>query len=132
MVPDVNTYAPHVQAVFGQYPTDDRRHIPFTLADQGQRGREPLLIALEHLLRLPDSRLSVSEVLDLLDVPAVRHRLQLTEADLPVLQRWIRGAGVRWGLDQQRRAARGLPAGLKPTAGASACGACCWAMSAGM
>lgn len=113
MVPDVNTYAPHVQAVFGQYPTDDRRHIPFTLADQGQRGREPLLIALEHLLRLPDSRLSVSEVLDLLDVPAVRHRLQLTEADLPVLQRWIRGAGVRWGLDQQRRAARGLPAGLE-------------------
>lgn len=113
MVPDVNTYAPHVQAVFGQYPTDDPRHIPFTLADQGQRGREPLLIALEHLLGLPDSRLPVSEVLDLLDVPAVRERFGLTEADLPTLRRWIEGAGIRWGLDELRRQQQGLPAGLE-------------------
>ena len=112
MVPDVDTYAPHVQAVFGQYDRNDPRHIPFTLADQGQRGQQPLLIALEHLLRLPDSRLPVSEVLDLLDVPALRTRFALNEADLPTLRRWIEGAGIRWGLDQQRREARGLPAGL--------------------
>jgi exodeoxyribonuclease V gamma subunit len=115
MVPDVNTYAPHVQAVFGQYPADDPRHIPFTLSDQGQRGREPLLIALEHLLGLPDSRLPVSEVLDLLDVPALRGRFGLAEADLPTLRRWIEGAGIRWGLDQQRREQQGLPAGLDST-----------------
>ena len=113
MVPDVDTYAPHVQAVFGQYDRHDPRHIPFTLADQGQRGQQPLLIALEHLLRLPDSRLPVSEVLDLLDVPALRKRFALAEADLPTLRRWIEGAGIRWGLDQQRREARGLPAGLE-------------------
>tara|TARA_R110000822_G_scaffold78578_7_gene188179 strand:- start:13865 stop:17374 length:3510 start_codon:yes stop_codon:yes gene_type:complete len=113
MVPDVNTYAPHIQAVFGQYASDDPRHIPFTLADQGQRGQEPLLIALEHLLRLPDSRLPVSEVLDLLDVPALRGRFGLTEQDLPTLRRWIEGAGVRWGLDQQRRSQLGMPDGLE-------------------
>ena len=113
MVPDVNLYAPHIQAVFGQHSGDDPRAIPFTLADQGQRGQEPLLIALEHLLRLPDSRLPVSEVLDLLDVPALRSRFGLSEADLPTLQRWIEGAGIRWGLDQQRRAALGLPDGLE-------------------
>ncbi|WP_339649679.1 exodeoxyribonuclease V subunit gamma [Halopseudomonas pelagia] len=113
MVPDVNTYAPHVQAVFGQYGADDPRHIPYTLADQGQRGQEPLLIALEHLLRLPDSRLPVSEVLDLLDVPALRSRFGLGEADLPTLRRWIEGAGIRWGLDQQRRSQLGMPEGLE-------------------
>ena len=113
MVPDVDSYAPHVQAVFGQYASDDPRHIPFTLADQGQRGQQPILIALEHLLRLPDSRLPVSEVLDLLDVPALRKRFALNEADLPTLRRWIEGAGIRWGLDQQRRRARGMPTGLE-------------------
>jgi len=113
MVPDVNTYAPHIQAVFGQYSADDPRAIPYTLADQGQRGQEPLLIALEHLLRLPDSRLPVSEVFDLLDVPALRNRFELDELELPTLHRWIEGAGVRWGLDQQRREALGLPAGLE-------------------
>ncbi|PSJ48293.1 exodeoxyribonuclease V subunit gamma [Zobellella taiwanensis] len=110
MVPDINLYAPHIQAVFGQYGRDDDRFIPFTLADQGSRGREPLLIALEHLLCLPESRLPVSEVLDLLDVAALRRRFGIEEADLPVLHRWIEGAGIRWGLDARRRAALGLPA----------------------
>ncbi|MCL7461675.1 exodeoxyribonuclease V subunit gamma [Pseudomonas sp. NW5] len=113
MVPDVNTYAPHIQAVFGQYAQEDWRYIPFTLSDQGQRGCEPLLIALEHLLKLPESRLSVSEVLDLLDVPALRARFGIDERELPTLQRWIEGAGIRWGLDAERRAALGLPGDLE-------------------
>lgn len=113
MVPDVNAYAPHIQAVFGQYAQDDPRFIPFTLADQGQRGCEPLLIAVEHLLKLPEGRLTVSEVLDLLDVPALRARFAIDESELPTLHRWIEGAGVRWGLDAERRAALGLPEGLE-------------------
>ncbi|HDZ57898.1 MAG TPA: exodeoxyribonuclease V subunit gamma [Pseudomonas xinjiangensis] len=112
MVPDVNAYAPHIQAVFSQYGLEDERFIPYTLADQGQRGIEPLLIALEHLLKLPDSRLPVSEVLDLLDVPALRQRFGISETDLPTLRRWIAGAGIRWGLDAAHRAEQGLPAGL--------------------
>ncbi|MCM2318006.1 MAG: exodeoxyribonuclease V subunit gamma [Pseudomonas sp.] len=113
MVPDVNAYAPHIQAVFGQYAQDDARYIPFTLADQGQRGCEPLLIAVEHLLKLPEGRLTVSEVLDLLDVPALRARFKIDESELPTLHRWIEGAGIRWGLDAERRAALGLPDGLE-------------------
>jgi len=108
MVPDINRYAPHIQAVFGQFAQDDPRYIPFTLADQGQRGREPLLIALEHLLKLPEGRLTVSDVLDLLDVPALRARFGIEQSDLPTLHRWIEGAGIRWGLDGERRAAFGL------------------------
>ncbi len=113
MVPDVNAYAPHIQAVFGQYAQDDPRFIPFTLADQGQRGCEPLLIAVEHLLKLPEGRLTVGEVLDLLDVPALRARFGIDEGELPTLHRWIEGAGIRWGLDAERRAALGLPQGLE-------------------
>ncbi|SEI39557.1 DNA helicase/exodeoxyribonuclease V, gamma subunit [Azotobacter beijerinckii] len=113
MVPDVNAYAPHIQAVFGQYAQDDDRYIPFTLADQGQRGCDPLPIAVEHLLKLPEGRLTVSEVLDLLDVPALRARFAIDESELPTLHRWIEGAGIRWGLDAERRAALGLPEGLE-------------------
>lgn len=113
MLPDVNSYAPYIQAVFGQYGRDDPRWIPFTLADQGQRGQDPLLIAIEQLLQLPQARLGVSEVLDLLDVPALRARFAIDEASLPTLRRWIEGAGIRWGLDARRRAALGLPEGLE-------------------
>ncbi|MFJ4112885.1 exodeoxyribonuclease V subunit gamma [Pseudomonas sp. NPDC089758] len=113
MLPAIDTYAPHIRAVFGQLQRNDPRYIPFTLTDQGQRGRDPLLIALEHLLKLPDSRFAVSEVLDLLDVPAVRARFGIRESDLPTLHRWIEGAGIRWGLNAEQRAALGLPEGLE-------------------
>lgn len=113
MVPDVNVYAPHIEAVFGQYQREDDRYIPFTLADQGSRGTDPLLIALEQLLRLPDNRQTVSEILDLLEVPALRDRFGIDEHDVPTLHRWIEGAGVRWGLDAQRRSALGLPADME-------------------
>ncbi|MBK3463835.1 exodeoxyribonuclease V subunit gamma [Pseudomonas sp. MF6776] len=109
MVPDVDSYAPHIRAVFGQLDRYDPRFIPFTLADQGQRGRDPLLIAVEHLLKLPDSRFPVSEILDLLDVPALRARFGVEERDLPTLHRWIEGAGVRWGMNAEQRAGLGLP-----------------------
>ena len=109
MVPDIDSYAPHIRAVFGQLDRNDPRFIPFTLADQGQRGRDPLLIAVEHLLKLPDSRFPVSEILDLLDVPALRARFGVQERDLPTLHRWIEGAGVRWGMNAEQRAGLGLP-----------------------
>ncbi len=113
MVPDINAYAPHIEAVFGQVPRHDPRYLPFTLADQGQRGRQPLLIALEHLLKLPHSRFAVSDILDLLDVPALRARFGIREADVPILQRWIDGAGVRWGLNAKQRESLDMPAGLE-------------------
>lgn len=113
MVPDIDSYAPHIRAVFGQLDRDDRRFIPFTLADQGQRGRDPLLIAVEHLLKIPDSRFPVSEILDLLDVPALRARFGIDERDLPTLHRWIEGAGVRWGLNATQREGLGLPEHLE-------------------
>ncbi len=113
MVPDIDQYAPPIQAVFGQVPPDDPRFIPYTLSDQGSRHRLPLLIALETLLRLPELRLSVSELLDLIDVPALRKRFGIAEDDLPTLRRWIEGAGIRWGLHGQQRESLDLPAGME-------------------
>ncbi|NVL47734.1 exodeoxyribonuclease V subunit gamma, partial [Pseudomonas syringae pv. actinidiae] len=88
--------------------------------------REPLLIAVEHLLKLPDSRFPVSEILDLLDVPALRARFRIQERDLPTLHRWIEGAGIRWGLNAQQRAAWVCRMRWNRTAGTSVCAACCW------
>ncbi|MBK5931540.1 exodeoxyribonuclease V subunit gamma [Halochromatium salexigens] len=113
MVPDIATYAPHIEAVFGRLARDDPRFIPFHIADQGERQRNPLLIGLETLLNLPQARLSTSDVLDLLDIPALRARFGLQESDLPRLRQWVAGAQIRWGLDAAQRAGLGLPAGLE-------------------
>lgn len=113
MVPDIDHYAPHIEAVFGRYPAGDQRFIPFSVTDRGLRGQAPIVIAVEHLLRLPESRLATSEVLDLLDVAALRARFGLGDEDVTTLRRWLDGAGVRWGLDARQRESLGVGAGLE-------------------
>lgn len=112
MVPDVDTYAPHIQAVFGRYTSSSRRYIPFTISDQGQRHRQPVLIALDTLMALPESRFGVSEIISLLEVPAVRNRFGIAEADLPLVRQWVEGANIRWGLHSEHRSTLDLPDGL--------------------
>jgi len=109
MVPDINDYAPHIQAVFGRYHYGSKRYIPFTISDQGQRHQEPVLIALETLLSLPQSRFGVSEIVSLLEVPGVRQRFDIAPVDIPVLRNWIEGVNIRWGLHDSHRASLSLP-----------------------
>jgi exodeoxyribonuclease V gamma subunit len=89
--------------VFGQYARGDPRHIPHDIADLQERGHSPLLVALEWLLRLPQQRCRLSELRDLLDVPAIAARFGVDAADLPRLAQWMAGAGVRWGLHAEQR-----------------------------
>ena len=112
MVPDIDVFTAAIHAVFGQYRKGDARLIPFEIGDVNDRSVNPLLVALEWLLRLPQQRCRQSEVRDLLDVPAVAQRFGLTPDDLPMLGQWIEGSGVRWGLDRRHREGLGLgPAG---------------------
>ena len=110
MVPDIETFAPAIRAVFGQHGRAHARHIPWGIADQRERGHHPLLVALEWLLRAPQQRFTFSELRDLLDVPAVAQRFGIAADDLPTLVAWIEGAGVRWGLHAGQRDQLGLSA----------------------
>ena len=109
MVPDIRTYAPHVQAVFGRIANDDPRYLPHHVADQSGRNTSPLITALERLLTLTESRFTASDVLDLLDVPSLRRRFGISEDELPTLRRWITESGIRWGLNGKQKQAFGLP-----------------------
>lgn len=113
MVPAIADYAPHIKAVFGLLDTEDPRYIPFNVADQDERHEDPLLAALEQLLGLPHSRLAVSEMLDLLDKPAVRDRFDIPEDQLPLLHQWVHAAGIRWGLNAAHREQLRLPPGIE-------------------
>ena len=112
MTPDIDAYAPHIEAVFGNLASTDPRFIPFTIADKPNRESVPLIKALETLLHLPDSRMGVSDVMDLFDIRAFRKRFGIKEDDLPKLRQWIEGAGISWGLNEEQRTLFKLPGGL--------------------
>ncbi len=107
MMPDVAAYAPHIEAVFGSARFD--RRIPYAISDRSLQQESPLLQSFLMLLQLPQSRLRVSEVLDLLEVPATLRRFGLDDAGFEQLRAWVEQAGVRWGLDATQRESLQLP-----------------------
>jgi len=93
LCPDIETYAPHVEAVFGQGDP----YIPFAVADRGALATTPLLATFLALLYLPDTDWEADQVAALLEAPALAEALGLTEDDLPLIRDWISAAGIRHG-----------------------------------
>ena len=110
MVPDIEPMAPAIRAVFDQYPRRDPRHIPYDIADLSAKSSSLVITAVEWLLRLPTQRCRLSELVDLLEVPAVANRLFLSPEELPKLTKWMTGAGICWGLNKEHREGLGLEA----------------------
>ncbi|GEM_PF-121732 len=103
MMPRVAPYAPYIHAVFADAGGEGRPRIDYHIADRTLVEEAPLLEAFEALLELPDSRLPLSSVLGLLEVPAVLRRFRLDRDDFEAIRRWLVDAGVHWGEDGDHR-----------------------------
>ncbi|MFA0440704.1 exodeoxyribonuclease V subunit gamma [Vibrio sp. 10N.286.49.C2] len=98
MVADINAYSPSIQAVFGNAAGE--RYIPFSISDRTADKESPLLNAFNQLLALPELRCTSSELLELLDVPAILARFDLDEQEYAMIKLWVDEAQVRWGIDE--------------------------------
>mgnify|MGYP006286083951 CR=1 FL=1 len=107
--PDIETYAPFVRTVFDA-PETDRKRIPYSIADRSLRTESELIRTFLALLDLGRERYSLSRVLGVLESPSVMNRFQLSETDFETIRTWAVETGIRWGLDEEDRAGRGLPA----------------------
>jgi exodeoxyribonuclease V gamma subunit len=113
MCPDVETYAPLIEAAFGLAevvgPGGHPAHrLRVRLADRALDRTNPLLDLAGRLLDLAGGRAGVSAVLDLAHLEPVRRRFRFREEDLQQLAEWARAAGIRWGFDAAHRAEFGL------------------------
>src|SRR5699024_5884547 len=95
MTPDIDRYAPHVEAVFNRYAKSDARRLAFSISDRHDNDT-PLYNAVDYLLGLPSQRLTFSEVFSLLQLPAIRARAGIAEDDLEALYNWIEATCIRW------------------------------------
>ena len=106
MCPDIETFAPLIQATFGAGEPDDDGSVDLRvrLADRSLRQTNPVLGVAAQLLELAEQRLTASQLLDLADRGPVRRRFRLDDDDITRLADWISQAGIRWGLDGPHRA----------------------------
>ena len=118
MCPDIEAFAPLIQATFGAGEVvDDDEFEPLPeelrptdlrvrLADRSLRQTNPVLGVVAQLLDLAGRRLTASDVLDLADREPVRRRFRLDDEDLARHPRL--GRRQRHPLGPRRRAPRAL------------------------
>ena len=112
MCPDIEAYAPLIQASFGLGEALEVTHpgqrIRVRLADRSLVRTNPLMGVLGALLSLAAGRAEASRVLDFLALPPVRRRFGFGDEELETLTSWVESTGIRWAFDQRRRREYGL------------------------
>ena len=109
MIPEIDVYAPYIEAVFERNPSAARPHIPWNLSDVSLRAEHPLILVFLQILDLPNSRFGQAEVLSYLDVPDLAANFGLDPDDVARIKGWLAQARLRWGLDAGHKARLGLP-----------------------
>jgi exodeoxyribonuclease V gamma subunit len=115
MCPDIETFAPLIQATFGSGPAagdedadpdDPGDRLPdlrVRLADRALRQTNPVLGVVSQVLALADQRATASQLLDLAAREPVRRRFGFDDDDLARMQDWVAASGIRWGFDGPHR-----------------------------
>ncbi|HVZ31992.1 MAG TPA: exodeoxyribonuclease V subunit gamma, partial [Polyangiaceae bacterium] len=109
LTPDIETYAPLIEAVFRR-ASDDPHRIPYCIADRTLEASAPVATALDRLFGLARERLSTSQVLDLLALEPIAQRFEISSRDHEQITEWLTRTNVRWGIDAEHRQAHGHPA----------------------
>ncbi|NLI83027.1 MAG: exodeoxyribonuclease V subunit gamma, partial [Deltaproteobacteria bacterium] len=102
MVPDIEAYAPLIEAVFDA-PDEEEVRIPYGIADRSMRKRGLTVDAFLAFLDLYGERLTAPAVLSFLECPYVMHRFRLSESDLDCIVQWVQEVQIRWGIDETDR-----------------------------
>lgn len=108
MTPDIDTYAPFIQAVF-ENSNDPHGSIPFSLADRSGLHQSRIMDAFFTLLDLGRSRMEADKIMGLLDYPALRKQFNLDELDTATIGKWVRELNIRWGIDEEDRKKTAVP-----------------------
>jgi exodeoxyribonuclease V gamma subunit len=110
LLPEIEKYAPLVDAVFG-IPHLGAPPIPYAVADRDLASTQQPAAALLALLELAGKRLTVAEVFGLLESPPLRRAAGIEESELGILRSRVQAVGIRWAIDgRQRQEEFGLPA----------------------
>jgi exodeoxyribonuclease V gamma subunit len=106
MCPQIEQYAPYVNAVFTrgwQDLTDEVPPLPCSIADRSAKDSDPLIAAFSELLTLPDSRFQVSQLLSFIRLPAVANKFAINAEDSEKISLWLQQATIHWGIDQAHK-----------------------------
>jgi len=112
MTPDIEAYAPFIQAVFDipeSRESTERQRIPFSIADISVKTEVEITDTFFEILDLFGSRFEVTRIISILESTYVGRKFDLSEKDVAMIRWWVGDARIYWGIDGENRRHIGLP-----------------------
>lgn len=97
MTPNIEEYAPFIDAVFGSAPKE--RYLPYSISDISLKESDTIFSALLQILTLPESAFKASDLLTLLQLPEIMEKFQFSESDIALIQFWISDVNIKQAID---------------------------------
>ncbi len=108
MAPDIETYAPFINAVFNG-SIDTKNKIPFFISDRSLKNSSHIIEDFFSLLDLKNSRLGATRIMALMESSGIKEKFGFIIKDIKTARRWIKQTNIRWGKDSSSRVELGLP-----------------------
>ncbi|WP_136680917.1 exodeoxyribonuclease V subunit gamma [Neptunomonas sp. XY-337] len=102
MMPDVASYAPYIDAVFGN--AEPEHFLPYSISDRSADQEIPLINSFLQLLNLQKSRFTAPQIIELLELPATQRAYGISPESFEDIRHWVAESGISWGLDADMRA----------------------------
>lgn len=103
LVPEIEQYAPYIEAVFNSRQHDDPQWFFATIADRSRSSSSSDTAAFINILNLCSGRFKAPDLLDILETPAVADCFGVEEEKMALLRKWICDANINWGIDREFR-----------------------------
>ncbi len=105
MMPDVEKYAPYIDAVFSA----SSPALPFSIADREALNVFQIIEALEKVFALPDSHFDVESIFELLNYTDISEKFSLDHNQIAACRELAQATNIRWGINAASRKQNQLP-----------------------
>jgi len=107
MAPNIEEYAPFINAIFGF--AHKERYIPYSVSDATMLFKNHMAGVLTKLLDMAKSRFKASELLGILELNSIQKKFEIKDTDLEKIRKWVKESGIRWAIDSGHRKDMGFP-----------------------
>jgi len=95
MCPAIDEYSPFIDGIFKD------KNIKYTISDSRMPDEDDAVKALFYIVDNLSERFNVNQLLELMELEAVRKKFQLSNGDIELIKIWFKESNLRWGLTKE-------------------------------
>ncbi len=99
MMPQIEKYAPYINAVFG-HPETQKLKIPFCLSDSNKAMSNDIASYLVKILDLAKAKVTAADVMDLLENEDIAKKFNIYDSNKEFFSQIILDTNLAWGIDK--------------------------------